>query len=667
MDPTPEQSSVEFSEALEERAWELRYATMLTRKAPLTRILTICLVAVHVVVWLATPYLLGGRFDDIAALAIVGAKIDGFIAAGEWWRLATPMFLHANVLHLVMNLMALIYLGRIVENVVGSAGFLIVFALGGIVATVFSYLFMDALSVGASGAIMALLGVAAYYGLANRKRIPRRLKRFMVVMPMVWIGLQFVVSLLVPNVDHAAHCGGLVAGLAIAPLLRDQILMRPSRLPHGVHRGLWLVSALVCVFSMGIIGWRATGRSLTIPNAVIQNTDRQMVIPRGWLHDMDQKPVGLPVEARGPYGERLWAVPATLMGRELDVFLAQLSNESWIQSQSRQKLTRMREFGDVLGRIRACLRGGASCEQRNTSQDQGGQLYEIRSAPSSPDRIFVLANAANTTYYHIWVYRKLAPRYGSLFRALIGQKRKHQGALPVRKVSCVDESDVGSRLDGLKDRLCDGLKEAETFFRFDAEDRGAYDMAVRVVNSCGPTACYVSVNAKVSRRNEEGLRIRYSVSRAVEIDGINTPPAIQTLVPVVGRPLLLWHSGQTAPLDLLKQWLASSEIDNREVALNLIIDRHLRELGPSAIPLLADPDPEVRQRAIFAVGLFRIESAVGKLYELVSSDDSVKAFAAIHAIADIGGNEARKALRMIAKETSDSAIRDAALAGLSEE
>ncbi len=239
--------------------------------------------------------------------------------------------------------------------------------------------------------------------------------------------------------------------------------------------------------------------------------------------------------------------------------------------------------------------------------------------------------------------------------------------MPIRTVSCVDQSDVGARLDGLKDRLCAGLQEAGRFFRIDATDPEAYEMAVRVVNSCGSTACFVSVNVTVSRRNKEGLRIRYSVSRAVEIDGIDTPPAVQTLVPVVGRPLMLWHMGRHAPLDTLKDWLASSELDHREVALNLIIDRELRELGPAIVPLLSDSDPEVRQRAIFAVGLFRIESAVGKLRELIASDDTIKGIAAIHAISDIGGDQAEKTLRIIAEEASDPAIREAALASLSGE
>ncbi len=272
-----------------ERLLLFRFASMLARPAPATRTLVALLVALYCVVDIVSvPRLLGPATDsadaDIVGLLLIGAKVDALIEAGEIWRLATAPFLHAGAFHLLLNVAALYVLGSIVENSLGVVAFWLVYLLGGLAGSVASYAFSEAPSVGASGAVYALLGAAAAYGLMNRNRLPSRLKRLLVVSPVVWILLNVAVSLLVPNIDVAAHAGGLLLGALLAPLLGDRILERPPRLPRALSAALLGTTAVVVLASLSVMAPRVFGQMPRIRSGITQLSDGKIrvAVPDGW-------------------------------------------------------------------------------------------------------------------------------------------------------------------------------------------------------------------------------------------------------------------------------------------------------------------------------------------------------------------------------------------------
>ena len=272
-----------------ERAWEIRFAAVLTQKAPLTKKLVFLILGIHALLELvALPMNLGSWSpagpEFFFVLMMAGAKVNSLIDAGEYWRFLAAVWLHASLLHLALNAMALHYLGRLIENLLGARAFLIVFLASGLMGSLCSYGFSEEPSVGASGAIFGLLGAAASYGLVNRNRIPKRLKRFLVFSPLLWIVLNLVVSIMIPRIDMAAHSGGLILGFALGPMLGDRILMRPTMLPHRFTKTVWAVLILSNLITFGFMAPRLLGQAPDIKTGLRQEVvgDTRFSVPERW-------------------------------------------------------------------------------------------------------------------------------------------------------------------------------------------------------------------------------------------------------------------------------------------------------------------------------------------------------------------------------------------------
>lgn len=140
------------------------------------------------------------------------------LAAGEWWRLVTPVLVHGSVLHVAFNMYFLYLVGPIVEQLYGSLRFALLYVLTAAAGSAASFLFGGPYpSVGASGAIFGLCGVLLAVSLVHRPVLDRRGRAIMsqigvlVVLNLV-IGFGFGTLLGTP-IDNAAHVGGLIAGL----------------------------------------------------------------------------------------------------------------------------------------------------------------------------------------------------------------------------------------------------------------------------------------------------------------------------------------------------------------------------------------------------------------------------------------------------------------------
>jgi membrane associated rhomboid family serine protease len=169
---------------------------------------------------------------DTATLFRFGASFAGAYHDGEWWRLVTAVFLHAGLWHLGFNLFALSQLGPFVEETFGRARMILFFVFTGIVASLGSLALRGALawmsggisdasvSIGASGAIMGLMGVMAGWGQREGTSIGRGARN----LALKWAVYTLVFGWLI-GADNGAHGAGFIAGgligLAVRPARRD--------------------------------------------------------------------------------------------------------------------------------------------------------------------------------------------------------------------------------------------------------------------------------------------------------------------------------------------------------------------------------------------------------------------------------------------------------------
>ncbi len=148
-----------------------------------------------------------------------GSLITGAVTEGhEYWRLVTPIFMHAGVQHLGSNMLAQLLLGNIVERNVGHAKYLALYLVSGICGNICSVLYELSKgeyyrSVGASGAIYGIMGAVVVIIMKGRKQLRQGssliLRAGLMVAYAVYSGLQ------TPYINNAAHLGGMAAGLLI--------------------------------------------------------------------------------------------------------------------------------------------------------------------------------------------------------------------------------------------------------------------------------------------------------------------------------------------------------------------------------------------------------------------------------------------------------------------
>jgi len=177
---------------------------------------TMVLVGLNVLAYLAGLALgadtLRADYGNVAGPAVVGDGEVGGVAAGQAYRLLTAAFLHAGLVHVALNMAALVVLGPALEELLGRARFLTVYLLSALGGSVTAYVLAapNTLSVGASGAIFGLFG--AHYVAARRTGGDAG-----PVLTMLAINL--VITFALPFIDWRAHLGGLLTGAVVTATL----------------------------------------------------------------------------------------------------------------------------------------------------------------------------------------------------------------------------------------------------------------------------------------------------------------------------------------------------------------------------------------------------------------------------------------------------------------
>jgi len=202
-----------------------------TRRIPFINYLLIAAnIFVFILQWLAGP----NQDALIYQFALIPASFTGGIGLGDISDIFSSMFMHAGLAHLGGNMLYLWIFGDNVEDSMGHSRFLLFYLIGGLVASL-AHIFTNPMSqiptVGASGAIAAVLG--AYLVLYPRARvltiIPLGFFLKMTTIPAaIVLGLWFVLQLFsgvlsmggpdVGGVAFWAHIGGFVAGVILAKI-----------------------------------------------------------------------------------------------------------------------------------------------------------------------------------------------------------------------------------------------------------------------------------------------------------------------------------------------------------------------------------------------------------------------------------------------------------------
>jgi rhomboid protease GluP len=169
----------------------------------------------------------------------LGALPDDGKLHGEYWRLATYSFLHLNGTHLLVNVMLLLWIGRIVETRVilpdAAAIYIASVLCSAAMILIIHYSYpKTGATMGASGGIFGLLAAALIISYRQKGEPLDRQSR---LRALFWITLLVGLDVsLFPGISMAGHVGGLIGGAVVAPVarLRTNLWSNPAVISSSV-------------------------------------------------------------------------------------------------------------------------------------------------------------------------------------------------------------------------------------------------------------------------------------------------------------------------------------------------------------------------------------------------------------------------------------------------
>jgi len=183
---------------------------------------TLTLAAVNVGVFLAMAFSGVGvvGFDGFRAHDLVawGATSRPLLHGTGLLRLLTSIFVHGGTFHLLTNLYGLYFAGVFLDRAIGGSRVVIAYLVAGACGSVASALVHPVgVTVGASGGVLGLCGLL--FGLAATRNPMGREARPLMLVAGIFTGYNLLLGAGTDGVDNAAHVGGVVAGLFLAPML----------------------------------------------------------------------------------------------------------------------------------------------------------------------------------------------------------------------------------------------------------------------------------------------------------------------------------------------------------------------------------------------------------------------------------------------------------------
>ncbi|MGD9482677.1 rhomboid family intramembrane serine protease [Streptomyces sp. TRM70308] len=216
-----------------------------------TKLVTKILLGLNVALFVAVLATGGELVTELGMIAYAFGGDGTFellgVADGEWYRLLTSAFLHEQLWHIGLNMMALWFLGPPLEAALGRLRFTVLYLLSALGGSVLTYLLMapNQLSLGASGAIFGLFGATAV--LMRRMRYDMR--------PIVvLLAINLVITFLPGfNIAWQAHLGGLFIGGAFAFALVHAPRERRALVQWGTAALIVVALVVACVVRTSVL------------------------------------------------------------------------------------------------------------------------------------------------------------------------------------------------------------------------------------------------------------------------------------------------------------------------------------------------------------------------------------------------------------------------------
>ncbi|WP_252313175.1 rhomboid family intramembrane serine protease [Sinobaca sp. H24] len=166
------------------------------------------LVIIHIVLfaWINLTSLTNGLIPFGDTIFQLGVGFNAAIAAGELWRLITPVFLHQGLTHVILNSFALVLFAPPLEKMIGRSRFIIVYVLMGLLANVATF-FLGGLyysHLGASGAVFGVFGIYMYLIWKRKDLIDAASAQLILILTLFSV----VMTFLSPNINVYAHILG---------------------------------------------------------------------------------------------------------------------------------------------------------------------------------------------------------------------------------------------------------------------------------------------------------------------------------------------------------------------------------------------------------------------------------------------------------------------------
>jgi rhomboid protease GluP len=191
----------------------------------------------------------------------------------EFYRLLTAVFIHQDLLHLVFNSAALLFLGRPIEYIFGKTRFLIIFLISGIFGTLFSFIFSPNYAIGASGGVFGIFGVHLYLFLKNKEIYLKLFGKDVLQL----LAINVVIGFVLPSIDYWGHFGGILGGFLTATAfgLARKIDFKKSIIVGSVLT-LIIFSSLLTIFTLGYDDYfNLVEDSIEPANIAINNDDTE--------------------------------------------------------------------------------------------------------------------------------------------------------------------------------------------------------------------------------------------------------------------------------------------------------------------------------------------------------------------------------------------------------
>jgi membrane associated rhomboid family serine protease len=191
-----------------------RTQTKTLRSMHVEPIATYVMIAINVAVFFAAASSVRAKSD----LILFGPAV----ADGDYWRLLTAGFLHEQIFHIGLNMLALYWLGRMIEPALGHARYVAIYLVSLLTGSLgVMILDPDALTLGASGAVYGLLGAAIV--MARNRNIDLWQSGLLPI-----LGFNLAITFFVSGISIGGHIGGLIGGLVVTYGVEELAMRRRS-------------------------------------------------------------------------------------------------------------------------------------------------------------------------------------------------------------------------------------------------------------------------------------------------------------------------------------------------------------------------------------------------------------------------------------------------------